>query len=467
MSLGELIDNRDVVVLSTGRNDPFFLDVASQITKLYSHEKVLIAREGTDEGRLRVIRHKHDDTEGEPKFKFINPQFAIGDALAGRKVILVSTQGSNPSFAEDFDFKEEYERLNAAMVAAGYTEQQRGLGLRLFRHGYIRSVPEASDAKITWADTARENGADAIYLIEPCSFRQASDRGPWSRENKRIQERGDPERAKLDGLSPGLPLEARLEANARIAAKLVYHPHSLEDMTFAYRRAGVRLVPLDPVPMMALAIKRSEELALSQGQPKKAVLYVPDQGAVSLGMAVLETLGLDYFSFIVVEDKIKNGPHTVGVRFGQRSNNYEGCAGARVYCCDDQIRSAATVRVGINTIVKEEGVPTLYRAIASHADYRSPTTQRNLLSYGEDGISVPIQLTSTLSKPQALHVCGPLLDSLELVNQGRLMGDAAVRCLLLGQKPNYSLTIIEAEGLCRFVPARQMYEAFKARMHHH
>ncbi len=458
MTLGRLIDKRDIVVLSTGRVDPFFVDVADRISELYGRKRVIIAREGTSEGRMLVGLHKHDDTEAEPMIRFTQ-EHDVGDALAGKKVIIVSTQGMNPSFGDDFDFRELYDKIASSFSG----EPEKDLMLRLMRHGYIRSIPEASDAKISWADTARENGADEIYLIEPCSFRQASDRGPWSHENKRIQERGMAEKKKLDGISPGLVLEARKEANARVAAKLVYHPHSLEDMTFTYRRNGVRLVTLDSVAVMASIIKNCEEAALAEGQPRKAVLQIPDQGAVGLGKAIFEALGLDHLSYIAVEDKIKEGARTVGVKFGERSDNYQGCDNARVYCCDDLIRSAATMRVGLGSIVGGEGVPLRYIAIASHGDLRSPTTQKNLSRYEEGGVSVPIDVYLTLSKPQVVNVCGPLLDSLTVVNQGRLMGDVAVRCLLNGKKPNglYTLETIAQHNLCRISPARAVYETWK------
>ncbi len=459
MTLGELIDNRDIVVLSTGRTDPFFHAVAQRIVELYGAERVIIAQEGAS-GRLRIARHKHDDAEMEPKFVFAPEyQHNPGDALAGRKVLVVSTQGMNPSFMDDFDFLALYER-----TADSVRSEDRGLVMRLLRHGFVRSVPEASDAKIAWIDAARENGADEIHIIEPYSFRQSSDRGPVSRENRRIQERGDIERAKLDGQSPGLVLEARLEADACIASKVVYHSHSPEDMTYAYRRAGVRLVQLDPAPIMASIIRSREERALVDGQPRKAVFYVPDLGAVPLGKEIFHSLGLDYFSFIVVQDKIKKGPHAVEVVFGDRSTNYDGCEGARVYCCDDQIRSAATMRVGLGALVQTEGVPLFYAAIASHGDLRSATTQRNLAAYDVDGAHVPIEVYTTLSKPQVIHVCGKLQDTTTLVNTGRLLGDAAARCLLHGQRLDglYTRDAIDAERLYTLTPARQMYDAFIA-----
>lgn len=292
MGIGDLIDNRDIVVLSTGRTDPFFYAVAERIREFYGDQRVFIAVEGNQQGRLRVARHKHDDTETEPKLVFGNEyQHNPGDALCGRKVIVVSTQGMNPSFMDDFDFKEIYER-----TAKRVRSKDRGLVMRLLRHGFVRSVPEASDAKIAWIDTARENGADEVHVIEPYSFRQSSDRGPWSQENRRIQERGDPERAKLDGQSPGLLLEARLEANARVVSKVVYHSHSPDDMALAYRRAGIRLVQLDPTPIMASIIRTREEQALAAGQPRKAVLLVPDQGAVLLGKEIVKACDLDYLS---------------------------------------------------------------------------------------------------------------------------------------------------------------------------
>lgn len=457
MSLSDLIDNRDIVVLSTGRTDPFFHAVAGRIVELYGVEKVIIAQEGS-QGRLRIARHKHDDSETEPKFEFAREyQHNPGDALTGRKVLVVSTQGMNPSFMDDFDFRALYER-----TASSVRSEDRGLVMRLLRHGFVRSVPEASDAKIAWIDAARENGADEIHVIEPYSFRQSSDRGPMSMENRRVQERGVPERVKLDGQSPGLVLEARLEANARVASKIVYHSHSPEDMVYAYRRAGVRLVQLDPTPLMASIIKNREEKALSEGQQRKAVLLVPDTGAVSLGKGIVEALDLDYFSFIVVQDKIKNGAHAVDVRFGERSTNYEGCQGARVYCCDDQIRSAATMRVCLGTLVKQEGVPLFYAAIASHGDLRSATTQKNLAIYDVKDVHVPIEVYTTLSKPQVIHVCGTLQATTTLVNTGRLLGDAAVRGLLLGQKIDdvYTCDFIDTERLYTLAPAREMYETF-------
>ncbi len=459
MTLGELIDNRDIVVLSTGRTDPFFHAVANRIVELYGDKRVIIAQEGA-QGRLRVARHKHDDAETEPKFVFAHEyQHNPGDALAGRKVLVVSTQGMNPSFMDDFDFLALYQR-----TADSVRPEDRGLVMRLLRHGFVRSVSEASDAKLAWIDNARENGADEIHVIEPYSFRQSSDRGPVSRENRRIQERGDAERAKLDGQSPGLVLEARFEADACVASKVVHHSHSPEDMTYAYRRAGVRLVQLDPAPIMASIIRSREEQALAQGQPRKAVLLVPDLGAVHLGMSIFESLGLDYFSFIIVRDKRKRGAQTIGVDLGERSTNYEGCEGARVYCCDDQIRSAATMRVGLGTLVKEEGIPLVYAAIASHGDLRSATTQKNLAAYDVDGAQVPIEVYTTLSKPQVIHVCGTLQDTTTLVNTGRLLGDAAVRGLLHGQRLEgvYTREVIEAERLYTLAPAKQMYDAFIA-----
>ena len=83
--------------------------------------------------------------------------------------------------------------------------------------------------------------------------------------------------------------------------------------------------------------KDYEMKAIDQGQPRKAVLQIPDAGAISLGKSIFEMVGLDYFSFIVVGEKIKQGAHTIGVRFAEKSDNYDGCAGARVYCCDDPI----------------------------------------------------------------------------------------------------------------------------------
>ena len=456
MTLGDLIDNREIVVLSTGVTDPFFDAVAERVSELYGPEKVIVAQEGK-QGRLLVARHKHDDTETEPKF-IAGEGYPIGDALRGRKVLLVSTQGMNPSFRPDFDFRALYER--AAETAS---PQDRGILMRLLRHGFVRSVPEASDAKIAWIDTARENGADEIHVIEPYSFRQSSDRGPWSKENLRIQQRGDSERAKLDGQSPGLQLEARLEGSARVASKVVYHSHSPEDMAFAYRRAGVRLVQLDPTPIMASIIRNREEKAIAEGQPRKAVLLIPDLGATELGMGIVEALGLEYFSHIVVRDKIKKGAHAVDVVFGETNTNYKGCEGARVYCCDDQIRSAATMRVGLGTLVKQEGVPSIYIAIASHGDLRSATTQKNLAEYDAEETSVPIEVYTTLSKPQVLHVCGTLQENTVLVNTGRLLGDAAVRCLLLSQRLEglYTRDMIDKETLYTLSPARFMHDSFR------
>ncbi|MEK6868538.1 MAG: hypothetical protein AABX98_06970, partial [Nanoarchaeota archaeon] len=90
--------------------------------------------------------------------------------------------------------------------------------------------------------------------------------------------------------------------------------------------------------------------------------------------------------------------------------------------------------------------------------------QRNLAMYNEGGALVPIEIYTSLSKPQVTHVCGTLQSTVMLVNQGRLMGDAAVRCLLNGQRLNgiYTRERIEDDNLYQLTPATEMYARFRA-----
>ncbi len=283
-----MIGPSDVIVVGNFSDDPFAIDVAYAV--------------GQMEDIADVISMKtFSNSEFCPRFiNDENDLSAIGEHLVGRTVVIVST--------------------------SSLTMTRNNLAMR----------------NLLLARAAKDNGAEAVILIEPDLYYSAQDRGPGSDQGQTSFVRDVHDRKKFDGQPFSSRLYAQLLHLAGVDRVMTVHNHSVSVQAEFAEVFDGRFHNLIPYEIYADYLMKSN--AVRHGTNGEGlVLCAPDKGARDFVHGMLGTLALPEAKLITLS-KERTGERSVEISLDPESDTtvdeIEGCD---VVLFDDMVRTGSTV----------------------------------------------------------------------------------------------------------------------------
>ncbi len=280
-------DSRHLVV-GNSSYDPFAIDVAYAM--------------GQQEDVADLISLKQfANSEFCPRFISDEQDFtAIGDKLAGRSVVIVSTS-------------------NLAL-------SRQSLTMRTFM----------------MARAAKENGAAEVILVEPDLFYSAQDRGPRADLGRTSFSRTERDLKKFDGQPFTAKLYAEMLKLSGVDRVFTVHNHSHSvQSTFAEIFDGKfhNLIPYD----IYVDYLRNSDIVHFDADGEGLALCAPDKGARDFVEEVCKRLGLPKVKVILL-DKERSGERRVSINVhGDSQWGLSDIAGHDVVLFDDMVRTGSTV----------------------------------------------------------------------------------------------------------------------------
>ena len=282
------MDTRDVVLVGNASDDPFAIDMAHTIGQ---------ADDIADLISLKTFAN----TEFCPRF--INEETdlsAVGEDLRGKTVVIVSTSSRSIS------------RNHLAM------------------------------RNLLIARAAKDNGAEAVVLVEPDLYYSAQDRGPRLDQGTVAFERDIHDRKKFDGQPFTARLYAELLALAGVDRVVTVHNHSSSvqhEFTQVFEGRFHNLIPYDIYVDYLL-----ESNVVDGGKGSTGLtLCAPDKGARDFVAGMHEHLGLPGAKFIML-DKQRTGERDVEISLHPESDAaFDEIEGSDIVLFDDMVRTGSTV----------------------------------------------------------------------------------------------------------------------------
>jgi ribose-phosphate pyrophosphokinase len=278
----------DVVVVGNFSDDPFAIDVAFAV--------------GQSEDIADLISIKtFANTEFCPRFISDEQDLsAIGAGLVGKTVIIVS--------------------------ATNRTISRNNLAMR----------------NLLIARAAKDNGAEAVVLVEPDLFYSAQDRGPGAEQGTTEFERDVHDRKKFDGQ----PFSARLYAEmlhlAGVDRVVTVHNHSSSVQAEFQRVFDGRFHNLIPYGVYLDYLHQSNIVEFGPTGDSLA-LCAPDKGARGFVSEMVNRLNLPTASFIML-DKERSGEREVEITLHPESEaSLDDVRGRDIVLFDDMVRTGSTV----------------------------------------------------------------------------------------------------------------------------
>jgi ribose-phosphate pyrophosphokinase len=278
----------DAVFVGNFSDDPFAIDVAFGV--------------GQSEDIADLISIKtFANTEFCPRFISDETDLgAVGTGLDGRVVIIVSTTNRAIS------------RNNLAM------------------------------RNLLIARAAKDNGAEAVVLVEPDLFYSAQDRGPRPDQGTTAFERDIHDRKKFDGQPFSARLYAELLRLSGVDRVVTVHNHSVSvqaEFTRVFDGRFHNLIPYD----IYLDYLRESNIVDYGPRGEGLALCAPDKGARDFVETLFERLELPEARFVVL-DKERSGERDVEISLHPDSDTtLEEIAGHDVVLFDDMVRTGSTV----------------------------------------------------------------------------------------------------------------------------
>lgn len=224
----------------------------------------------------------------------------IGDQLAGKTVIIVST--------------------------SSLTMSRNSLAMR----------------NLLIARAARDNGAAAVVLVEPDLYYSAQDRGPGVDHGETHFERDIADRKKFDGQPFSARLYAELLNLAGVDRVLTVHNHSVSVQAEFSRVFEGRFHNLIPYELFANYLHNSD-IVNFESDGEGLVLCAPDKGARDFVRTMYKTLELPAAKFVML-DKVRTGERSVEISLHPESDTAASeIAGHDLVLFDDMVRTGSTV----------------------------------------------------------------------------------------------------------------------------
>lgn len=281
------IEKTDVIVVGNCSDDPFAIDVAfamgqgEEIADLISMKTF-----ANSEFCPRFISDEHDLSR-------------IGDALAGKTVVIVSTTNRSVT------------RQNLAM------------------------------RNLLIARAAKENGAREVVLVEPDLYYSAQDRGPRRRGESEAR-RDIHDLKKFDGQPFTAMLYAQMLDLAGVDTVITVHNHSAAVRAVFSEIFDGRFHNLMPYALYADYLRNSDIVAYGPDGAGLA-LCAPDKGARDFVKRMYEELDLPKARFVLL-DKERTGEREVSIKLHEDSETtFEEIHGHDIVLFDDMVRTGSTV----------------------------------------------------------------------------------------------------------------------------
>lgn len=281
------LDRNDVLVVGNCSDDPFAIDVAfavgqgEEISDLISMKTF-----ANSEFCPRFISDENDLTR-------------IGDSLAGKTVVIVSTTNRSVT------------RQNLAM------------------------------RNVLIARAAKENGAREVVLVEPDLYYSAQDRGP-RRQGESEAQRSVRDLKKFDGQPFTAKLYAQMLDLAGVDTVITVHNHSAAVRAVFSQIFEGRFHNLMPYALYTDYIQNSDIVNYGP-QGEGLALCAPDKGARDFVKRMFEELGLPKARFVLL-DKERTGEREVSIKLHEDSETtFEEIHGHDIVLFDDMVRTGSTV----------------------------------------------------------------------------------------------------------------------------
>lgn len=283
----ELIDSKYIVV-GNSSDDPFAIDVAFSMGQQEDvSDMISMKLFANSEFCPRFISDEGDLTE-------------IGNKLAGKSIIIVST--SNPNMS------------------------RQSLAMRT----------------LMIARAAKENGAAEVTLVEPDLYYSAQDRGARPELGETGFERDQRDLKKFDGQPFTAKLYAEMLKLAGVDRVVTVHNHSTSVQTMFTRVFEGQFYNLIPYDIYVDYLLNSNIVDYGEDGEGLA-LCAPDKGARQFVKEIYTRLGLPKAKFIML-DKDRTGERQVDVKLHEESEDtFESISGHDVVLFDDMVRTGSTV----------------------------------------------------------------------------------------------------------------------------
>jgi ribose-phosphate pyrophosphokinase len=278
----------DVIVVGNSSDDPFAIDVAYAV--------------GQVEDIADLISMKtFANSEFCPRFISDEQDFSrIGRALAGKKVVIVSTSSRLVS------------RQNLAM------------------------------RNLLIARAAKENGAARVLLVEPDLYYSAQDRGPGREHGETKFERDELDLKKFDGQPFTAGLYAQMLKLAGVDSVLTVHNHSYSVQNIFGQVFDGQFFNLIPYEIYIDYLRNSNIVSYGP-EGEGLALCAPDKGARDYVKEMYVKLGLPKAKFILL-DKERSGEREVAIKLHAESEStFDEIDGHDVVLFDDMVRTGSTV----------------------------------------------------------------------------------------------------------------------------
>ena len=276
------------IVVGNSSDDPFAIDVAFAM--------------GQQEDVADMISMKlFANSEFCPRFISDENDFSnIGNKLAGKSIIIVST--SNPNMS------------------------RQSLAMRT----------------LMIARAAKENGASEVTLVEPDLYYSAQDRGARRELGETGFERDEKDLKKFDGQPFTAKLYAEMLKLAGVDRVVTVHNHSNSVETMFSRVFDGQFYNLIPYDIYVDYLLNSDIVHYGSDGEGLA-LCAPDKGARDFVKEIYRRLGLPKAKFILL-DKERSGERQVDIKLHEESEStFESISGHDVVLFDDMVRTGSTV----------------------------------------------------------------------------------------------------------------------------
>lgn len=276
------------IVVGNSSDDPFAIDVAFAM--------------GQREDIADLISlKKFANSEFCPRFISDEQDFErIGDKLAGKSIIIVST--------------------------SNLTISRQSLAMRT----------------LMIARAAKENGATEVILVEPDLYYSAQDRGPRHELGHTSFTRDQRDLKKFDGQPFTAKLYAQLLKLAGVDRVLTVHnhSHSVQSMfTEVFDGKFHNIIPYDIYVDYLL----NSNIATYGPAGEGLALCAPDKGARDFVQEMARRLNLPKAKFVLL-DKVRSGERKVDITIHAESEwRLEDIRGHDVVLFDDMVRTGSTV----------------------------------------------------------------------------------------------------------------------------
>lgn len=281
-----MLDN--VIIVGNVSEDPFAIDVGHSFGQV---------ADLSDQISLKSFAN------GELCPRFISDESdlaAIGEKLAGKTVVIVSTTSD----------------------------------------GHSRQALAMRNMLISRA--AKDNGAVKVVLVEPDLFFSAQDRGPRPEHGRTAFPRDAKDLKKFDGQPFSSRLYADLLKAAGVDMVVTVHNHSKSVQHLFSETFGGQFFNLRPTEIYADYLT-SSDIVETDDMGANLVLCAPDKGAAEFVGQMHQTLGLPKAGLCIMS-KERTGERQVEIMVSPQSPTaLEAIEGKDVIVFDDMVRTGSTI----------------------------------------------------------------------------------------------------------------------------